>query len=181
MSLAYLDQQLDAIREKAEELRRNVSASRSAINADKTLSQIGKDALLEDITDRAQTTSTELRNQEDKLTNDKRASLERTISGPVGSDSASIISYRDAQDRADKLETQGEAERLMNRALASGDKSLASAVAQAALANGWSKVYEPYAAQNPTIATAVEDLGKLNHYFNDSGMSLMRTMAYHVV
>lgn len=82
-----------------------------------------------------------LRAEEDKRALDKKASLEGTITGSVGSDSASIINYRDAQDRADKLETNGEAARMMTRALNSGDKTLASAVAQAAVEKGWNDVY----------------------------------------
>jgi len=180
MSLDYLDQQLDAIRARAAAVQKNLTVTNEAVRKDPSLSPLGRDNALAAIADQAKNTMAGLRAEEDKLAEDKRASLERTIAGTVGSDSASIINYRDAQDRADKLENKEEASRVMNRALTSGDKSLASAIAQAAIARGWSDVYEPYAAKNPTIAEAVKDLTKLDRYFNDMGMVLHRAMAYSV-
>jgi hypothetical protein len=180
MSLDYLDQKLEAVRARASTVQGNLTATRRAINSDDSLSQTGKDEAVKAAVENARNTMTALRQEEDGLASDKRASLQRTVSGSVGSDSASIISYRDAQDRADKLESRDEANRLMNRALSSDDKSLASAVAQAAIAKGWNDVYEPYAAQNPTIAEAVKDLAQLNNYFNDMIMTMNRAMAYSI-
>jgi hypothetical protein len=180
MSLTYLDEKLEAVRARANDVQGNLNAARRAINSDSSLSQIGKDEALRAATENARNTMAALRQEEDTLAGDKRSSLQRTVAGTVGTDSASIISYRDAQDRADKLESRDEANRLMSRALTSGDKSLASAIAQAAITKGWNDVYEPYAALNPTIAEAVKDLANLNHYFDDFRMSMNRAMAYSV-
>ena len=180
MSLTYLDEKLEAVRARAKDVQGNLNAARRAINSDASLSQVGKHEALNAATENARNTMEGLRQEEDALAQDKRQSLERTVAGTVGSDSGSIISYRDAQDRADKLESRDQASRLMSRALASGDGTLASAVAQAAIAKGWADVYEPYAAQNPTVAEAVKDLAQLNNYFNDMLMSMNRAMAYSV-
>jgi hypothetical protein len=178
MSLDYLDQQLEAVRAKAATVQRNLSSTKREMNNDPSLSQVGKDEAVKALTESSRNLMNSLRQEEDKLAVDKRASLERTVSGSVGIDSASIISYRDAQDRADRLEGHHEAARLMDRALNSGDKSLASAVAQAAISKGWTDVYEPWAAQNPTVAEAANDLAQLNRYFNDMVMVMNRAMAY---
>ena len=178
MSLDYLDQQLEAVRAKAATVQGNLTTTKRAINSDPSLSQVGKDEAVRSLMESSQSLITSLRKEEDKLAADKLASLERTISGSVGSDSASIISYRDAQDRADRLEKHDDAVRLMERALSSGDKTLASAVAQAAIPKGWDDVYQPWASQNPGVAEAVNDLAQLNRYFNDMRMVMNRAMAY---
>jgi methanogenic corrinoid protein MtbC1 len=178
MSLDILDKQLDAVRARAAALQGNVSAQKRYIQEDPALSPTGKQEALDALATESRLTMEKLRAEEDKLALDKKASLERTVSGSVGTDSAAIINYRDAQDRADKLETHGEAARMMTRALNSGDKTLASAVAQAAVEKGWNDVYQPYAKQNPVIAEAVEDLSVLNRYFSDVTMVMSRAMAY---
>ncbi|MDO9398387.1 MAG: hypothetical protein Q7T71_17720 [Herbiconiux sp.] len=179
MSLDQVDKQMDAVRERAARVQSNASARKNQINQDPNLTPQGRDAALEKVNTESRAIMDQLRAEEIKLATDKRDSLRRTVMGTVGTDSSSIISYRDAQDRADKLEDRDEAERVMQRALTSGDKALASAVAEAALSKDYRSVYEIYAAANPATAEAAKDLATLERYFTEG--SLHRAVAYMVM
>jgi hypothetical protein len=178
MSLTLLNQQIETLRSRATTLRANAQASLDAISRDASLSTIGKDNSYREVKDRSKASMDALQAEEDKLLTDKLTALERTVTGAAGSDSGSIINYRDAQDRADRITERSEATRLMTRALNSGDKTLASAVAQAALGHGWVDVYQSYATENPSNASAFEDLAAIKHSIDDIGSVIARAMAY---
>lgn len=75
------------------------------------------------------------------------------------------MSYRDAQDRADQLETDTDAARLLGRANDTGDELLARAIAQRAWnmngqlgGAGWGDVLDTFTATRPRAAAAIANL-----------------------
>lgn len=178
MSLDYLDKQLDEIRAKATAAQDGFSRRKNQARNDANLSAAGRQHAVDEITEQARTTLGALRQEEERLVAQKRESLERTVMGSVGTDPASVINYRDAQDRADKLEDREDAARVMTRALRSGDKGLASAVAQVALAKGYRDVYDQFAQANPTTAEAAQDLALLDNFTNNLDHKMRRALIY---
>jgi hypothetical protein len=178
MSLDYLDQQMEAVRARATGLQRNLAAQRKSIEADTRLSPEGKKEQVLAMAADARAAMAKLRAEEDKLVTDKLASLERTVMGSVGSLPSDVISYRDAQDRAERIESSDEASRLMARALRSGDKTLASAIAHKALDSGYREAYNAFAAENPANAEAAKDLAALRKHLDSLNSSFERTMTY---
>ncbi|MCS5715110.1 hypothetical protein NVV95_11160 [Herbiconiux sp. CPCC 205716] len=178
MSLEALDQQIEAVRARAKSLQKTIGDDQKAIENNPNLSPEGRKADLAEMKEAARSRMASIRAEENKLATDRRDSLRRTVMGTVGYDSSSIISYRDAQDRAAKLADRDDAARVMERALTSGDKALASAVAEVALDRGYRDVYNSYASANPAIAEAAKDLAVMEHYFTSGGMA--RALAYMV-
>ena len=70
----------------------------------------------------------------------RRARTSAFGSAPAASDGASIIAFRDAQDRAERLEHREEAEAAMRRALEADDRMMVTAIARKAHARGWAEV-----------------------------------------
>jgi hypothetical protein len=64
---------------------------------------------------------------------------------PAGSDAAAVLSFRDANDRADRITNAGDASKMLKRALEQNDLLLARAVAGHAHSKKWSDVTESYA------------------------------------
>lgn len=178
MSLKYLDEQIEAVRARATAGQVGAQRERREIEQNPNLSAEGKQTEISQVNEYVKSSMAALRAEEGKLADDKRAELERTVLGTVGTDPSSVISYRDAQDRAEKITDSAEAERLMGRALSSGDNTLAIAIAHIALEKRYSKAYKLFAASNPSIAEAADDLAELNRYYQEGGMQ--RAMIYGV-
>jgi protein required for attachment to host cells len=178
MSLDSLDQKIEAVRAQAARIQTNITVETAAIEKDQNLSPAGRQEAVNTLKNRSKESMTALRAEETRIATEWRDSLRRSVMGTVGSDSASIISYRDAQDRASRLESSDDAAKVMDRALTSGDTTLARAVAEVALSNGYRDVYASYANANPSTANQAKDLADLERYFNNGGMA--RALAYMV-
>lgn len=95
-------------------------------------------------------------------TSGRRDTLARKLYGiPNAGDSSAMISYRDAQDRATKLEKASDAIDLMARAQTSGDDLLVRAILEQGYDNKWSEVINSYIAKNPTRENDAEELWDL--------------------
>jgi hypothetical protein len=62
----------------------------------------------------------------------RRAGTSAFDSAPAACDGASFIAFRDAQDRAERLEHRDEAEATMRRSLEAGDRTMVKAIARRA-------------------------------------------------
>lgn len=180
MTLDTMHADIAAVRARAVPVQRDFAATKTAIIADINLSLDGKDAAIREARARAKAQMDALQAEEARIVAAKHASLQRSTADVVGTDSGSIITYRDAQDRADRLTSAEEASRIMTRALTNGDRTLASAVATAALGHGWRSVYDTWAAKNPTASAAMRDLAELENGMQQIGTVLGRAMAYSV-
>jgi hypothetical protein len=78
-----------------------------------------------------------------------------------GADPSHVISLRDAQDRADSIESSDDAVKLIQRAISSGDDVLAKAIVDAAMTSGWAAPVNMYTAANPSQKARIEELWAL--------------------
>lgn len=180
MSLDNIDKQIEAVRAKAHSVNDTLRANKQSFIADRSRSDEGKQEAIATANNQARQKLQELQQEEDAIVKKHMESLERIVIGSVGTDPSSVINYRDAQDRAERLTDPNDAARVMTRALRSGDKSLATAVAQVALANRWNDVYQGFAEANPNIAESASDLVTLTRFATDVSFSLQRAMTYAV-
>jgi hypothetical protein len=98
--------------------------------------------------------------------------LARIFGNPRPQDSTSVVSYRDAQDRAAGLKTPEQAAALLSRARSTGDRLLAQAVAMRALDGamrdtlgntGWPAVLDDWATEQPSgVDEALTELSQLH-------------------
>jgi vacuolar-type H+-ATPase subunit I/STV1 len=100
------------------------------------------------------------------------------IVAPTGTD---LLSRRDADERAARLDDQTSALEALERAELSGDSTLARSITLAALGRGWSAVIETYRASHPSAADALDQLAAIDR--DESSLFGMRysLMARRVV
>lgn len=168
-----------SLRDQAEALRNAHYSDTSRIQEDAKLSDQGKVELIGELTRDYQQEMTSLMNQEKTIIASKVQDLETRLLGMDGGRTgADMIALRDAQDRAEALESADDAARraepLMRRALRSQDHTLSYALFRAAVENGWRSAAQIFAAENPEIATVVSDIDKLT----GAHLSFSRAAAY---
>ncbi|MFE8884930.1 hypothetical protein ACFYLX_03685 [Pseudarthrobacter enclensis] len=99
---------------------------------------------------------------EDKASRASQAdSLRRSLFGLYGTDPNSLISYRDAQDRAGSIDSEDKALDLLDRADLSNDEILAKAIVGRAAEIGWNSVVRTYTAKHPYYGEKLQELAQL--------------------
>jgi hypothetical protein len=167
MSLAQLESQIDDLRAQAERIQSRWASTTDRLDADNTLSDIGKRTKLDNEHAQVSAKLSDLRKKEAELIVAKRQSLERSLFGlstVTSGDPSQIIVYRDAQDRAARLTQSDDAQEVFAAAIRSDDQTLAAAVLARALANGWSGIIAEYVKQNPNASEQLDDLAKIQEY-----------------
>lgn len=180
MTLTYLETQINQLRDDAASQKRRFREQTDGIKSNRDLTDEAKERQIAELRTQTDRTLLDLENKEAAIINDKLASLRRTIDGPVGTAATDVIQFRDAQDRADRLTEQSDAERVMERALRSNDTSLAHAVFQRALEYGWTTVIDSFTAANPATREAVNDYITLDRFQNDMGRVFERSLTYRL-
>jgi hypothetical protein len=85
--------------------------------------------------------------------------LERKLFGiPDANNPSAMISYRDAQDRAARLDLESDAIAMLTRASVSGDDLLVRALLEAGYTNAWTNLINTYTAAHPAMEAAAEQL-----------------------
>lgn len=162
------------LRERGKAASNNHSRALRAIEQDDNLSPQGREQQAADLTSTHRANQRALIEQEKKVINDKITALERRLDGHIGYSQTDIIAFRDAQDRAEAIETGDRASKVMARALRANDRTLAHALFRAALENRWKDAAQQFATENPSIATVAHDIRKLTELRDQFG----RVFAY---
>lgn len=177
MSLDALDTQLDNLREQASNLQRSTQQEKRNIAADPSLSEDGKRQQTEEVISTAKSRANTLREKEVQLVKNHLRGLQTQLDAKVGSGATDLIAFRDAQERAERVDDKEDASRLMGLALRSNDRTLAHALFRKAIDQRWSGVVEQFTAEHPDSATAAKEIQILDEHLKNSWR---RTMAYMV-
>jgi hypothetical protein len=167
MSLEFIEGKIDDIRAEAANLVDDYSRTQAEIANDPRLTTDGKREELAPVHESVSAKLKALRQQEKDVVKTKRESLERSVFGiPAGtaSDPARLVSFRDAQDRANRLTDRDDAEQAYKSALRSDDTILAQAILGQALNRGWSNVTVDYLERNPQSRADLDDLKTIREY-----------------
>jgi hypothetical protein len=167
MSLEFIEGKIDDIRAEAADLVDQYSRTQDEVSRDPNLTDAGKREHLAPIHESVSEQLKALRQREKDIVKTKRESLERSVFGlPAGttSDPARLVSFRDAQDRANRLTDRDEAEQAYKSALRSDDRVLAQAILSQALTRGWSNVTNDYLERNPQSRADLNDLEAIGQY-----------------
>ncbi|PPG18966.1 hypothetical protein C5C74_08295 [Rathayibacter sp. AY1E8] len=175
MALTQLNKQIEAIRARAADMTKTLRTTQSSIDSDPTLSDQGKQETKQAYVDQTREALADLRSQENALVKAKTQELERALDSAVGTGGADIIAFRDAQDRAARLEEEDDAVNLLSQAIRVSDKSLAFAVFRTGLDKAWPRVRDVFLTEYPQAAETVADLRQLQQYHANS---IERTLTY---
>lgn len=167
MSLTQLESQIDDLRAQAVSIQKRSARTSDSIANDATLSEVGRQAKRDAERDRMRNQLRDLRKKETELIDAKKQTLEKRLfglSGVTSTDPGQVLLYRDAQDRARRLNHSDEAAQVFAAALRSDDKILSTAIVARALESRWTSIINEYVAQNPTAGEDLTDLAKLQQY-----------------
>lgn len=174
-------------RAKAGRVRDRLTKEIEHIQSRRNLTVEGKRARLARAVVKAQDDLAQLRTDETKRVAARRDELTRDLFGTVRPDDNRVISLRDAADRASRVTSATEAERLMNLADLHGDTVLLRALARECvqrsgnpLESGWRTLFEQWAQQQPGGADTVAELGVIADEMSDAGHRIMRERAFGV-
>ena len=148
------------LRRRAAQVQKEFEAREKEITGDEMLSDEGKRREGEENYRSAKAQLEGLKEQEMTALSVALKSMERRLDGYVGYGSADLIAFRDAHDRAESLTDPEAAGRMLGRALRSNDTTLAVALFQRALDQGWTSVTKQFAAENPDLAEVAQDVEK---------------------
>lgn len=150
--------------EKALTLRAQYQETVERIRADKTLSPIGKQQRLAAQYLRFKPELKKLEAEQETTQQARLASLRKELFGITSSSNPyAAIEYRDAQDRAARLDNEEAARALLNQADLGGDTTLAKAVAARSFEQGWSAIINQYSDMNPTSGPKFNELLSLEN------------------
>lgn len=161
MSLDYVNTKIQTLREKADELSKWYQSTVRNIDSDPNLSEAGKAAEREQFRVDIRSQLAELRTQEEQIIEQGINERMVRIESRSGATSTDIIAFRDAQDRADRLEKQADALPVIDRALRQKDTSLAHAIFRRGLESNWRQVTDRFTQDHPDLADVVSELRTL--------------------
>lgn len=161
MSLDTLDTNVQALREKADSLSKRYQSTVREIDNDPNLSEAGKAAEREEFRVDIRSQLSALRTQEEQLIEQGISERMVRIESRSGASSTDIIAFRDAQDRADRIEKQADALPAIDRALRQKDTSLAHAIFRRGLEANWRQVTDRFTQDHPDLSDAVSELRTL--------------------
>lgn len=182
MSLDQFNARIESLRAEATGTRTRYNTQREDVAADPTLTPEGKRLQTNEAAEAANAKLADLHQQEVKLIQSEYERLERAVFGTPPTDSSGIIAFRDAQERAIRLEYSEDghtaAAAYLRQAKLSGDQQLASAVLARAMDLGWSDLVGEYRDAYPTTARALDDLVALKRFASNSQAKMHRSMFY---
>ncbi|TDW50459.1 hypothetical protein EDF52_10320 [Curtobacterium sp. PhB42] len=169
MSLDALETQIESIREQAHSVQGSTAQRTREIEADINWSAEGKRQAIDDQRAVAGERLKELRDKELTLIKGHLRSLETKLDAKVGSGATDIIAFRDAQERAERIDDADTAARSIAQALRNNDKTLAHAVFRKSIQHGWTGAVNEFTAENPDSAEAARDISRLEENLRSGG------------
>jgi len=149
-----------------------------AIKDDTTLSDTGRRQKLDALNYETKSRIAALKESQDSFVKDLRAKVEKELRGDLPADAASVVSRRDAADRARKLDPN-EALEVLRDALAGNDADLADAIGVKGRNSGWVEVAEEWSAARPDTAGSAEALNYLDENGSGAGYNLFSSMTFN--
>lgn len=178
MALDALNTELNALRDSAARLQNDFVNQLRALNENDQLSMEGKHAELARIEPEYSAKLSELDKREDAILERTRISLRQRITGTP--DPTDVIAFRDAHDRAGKIESSEAARTAMARAIDVGDEALAKAILDQAIAKGWDTTVQKYTSAHPEMNTTITDLYALYRWTDNIQNEFERASAYRL-
>ncbi|RWR16793.1 hypothetical protein D8Y23_12795 [Microbacterium enclense] len=180
MSLQAVDDKIEANRAAALRISGDARARMRATKEDPRLSDLAKREEIARITETTKAQLDDLAAREQQIVDDQIRVLQRQIYGTAGSSPEAVITFRDAQERADRITEQRPALAAMQRALLNQDEGMAQALLGRAFDQGWADVTGAYAAEYPARASYIADLQGLTNFKNNIGAQMMGAFNYWI-
>ncbi|WP_136044925.1 hypothetical protein [Microbacterium sp. K41] len=178
MSLDTLNKKVDALREEADLLKRTYIKQRETILSDRSLSDEGKKELLTARLKEVNARRAQLEAEEVKALDAEVQSARGSLTMRTGGKTYDPIAERNADDRADRLASESEAVKVVERSLANDDRSLTQAVLRRAINDGWDEAIAVIGTKYPLAVEAVETIQAIEQHRENPTETMTRTITY---
>lgn len=152
------NEKLKSSQDQAAAIKAAHKAARQEIINDTRRSDVAKSDDLRALQQETAAKIAALKESQESFIRDLRDKVEREFRGSQPTDPGSVVSRRDAADRARKLSDKREALEVLQDAIAGNDADLAHAVGVRARNNGWVDAAAVYTSAFPDTAGSAEAL-----------------------
>jgi hypothetical protein len=126
-------------------IRNQMNKELEAIRSNQSLTAVGRKAAAARVVLNAKKEAGHLREQHITTRKARRDTLRRSLFGlPEGASATEVAIWRDAQDRASRLDKEEDAAKLIERSRSAGDESMVRAIAERAVERGWTGVIDTF-------------------------------------
>ncbi|MEN4476865.1 hypothetical protein [Mycolicibacterium cosmeticum] len=159
-------------RQRINDLRTAYREACDSVRGDASLSELGKQQMLARAWSNTRAEIARLAQLDFDTQVTRFNDLEKQVFGTTANSGADAVSFRDATDRAEKLDSADAAIKALGTAELSGDTILAKAIVLQAWQRDWSAVVDQYAVTNPTITDKLAELGALRQHLDSTASRL---------
>lgn len=168
---------LQGFKDEAAQVKDAHAKARQAIKDNPRLSA---EAKKDDLAALVKDTSAKLasiKDEQQRYVDNLRATLEQQFRGSLPTDAASVVSRRDAADRARKLDRK-EAMEVLQDAIAGNDADFAHAIGTRARNYGWEDVADAYMAAHPDTADSAAALSWVEDNTSGGAYNLSNSITF---
>lgn len=173
-----LNEALFRYKGKAAAVKAAHESTRKAIKDDPMTSDLAKKEKLDALRQQTRSNLDGIKAEQQSYISDLRGKIEREFRGNQPTDAASVVSRRDAADRARKLTDRQEAMEVLNDAIANGDADLAHAIGNRARNTAMLDVAETYQAAFPTTAESAAALSSIDEITSGGAFNMSNSITF---
>jgi hypothetical protein len=129
----------------ADRIRNRLRRELERVEVDQDLNEVAKQRRADELRERARETMLAARSEYEARRLTLAEQARRACFGSAPARGSQLAAFRDAADRAARLETEPEAREALRRAIRNNDRGLASAIAQHSHDRGWVAVVQSWA------------------------------------
>ncbi|QNE47568.1 hypothetical protein F1C58_12100 [Glaciihabitans sp. INWT7] len=164
--------------ESATSIKEAHRIARQAIKDDPMTSDLAKRGKLDSLAYETKAKLDGLKADQASFVKGLRDKVEKEFRGDQPSDAASVVSRRDAADRARKITDKREVMEVLQDAIAGNDADFAHALGVKARNNGWVDAAEVYTGAFPDTAGSAEALDYLDANASGAGYNMFNSMTF---
>lgn len=169
---------LSSFKARANEVRDAHKVARQAIKDDPMKSDLAKREALAALDKQTRASLDGIKGEQGSYVKNLRDKIEREFRGSQASDAASVVSRRDAADRARRITDKREAMAVLTDAIANSDADLAHAIGTRARNSVWLDVAETYQAAHPDTADSASALAYVEATTSGGAFNLSNGITY---
>lgn len=173
-----LPDSLNSFKSRAAEAKAQHRVARQAIKDDEMTSDLAKKEKLAELDRQTRSRLDALKAEQESYVSGLKSKIERELRGNQPGDAASVVSRRDAADRARQIQDKTEAMEVLRDAIRNGDADLAHAIGAKARNSVWGDVAEAYTAAHPDTADSAQALAYVEANTSGAAYNLNNGITY---
>lgn len=179
MSTTDIENDIQKLRSRAESTAKTHQREAADIDADTSRTAEWKQQAKQEANRRSREVMSALRDEEKQLIENALQRVKRSLAGGSSYGTGlEAIAQRDADERANRLDSDKDARDMIRRALQNNDTTLVRAILARALDSEYQQTVAEYLTVHPNDRSKFEDFDRLTALSQGQGARMQRTMLY---